>query len=272
VDFFRERQWLPERPVAFPGTRDYKLLFLGNDPADHALVGEVEHWTQIRTRHGLDPLPDSPPPGLAAAGLFAHSPTYGFLTSHPSHCGAGLQIECGVHLPALTALRSVSQVQKALNATGFDFQALMLRVPGSAEAGFYRIATRGGMEFSEEKFHLAFLAAMRRVLDEELKAAEIWMEREKQRLEDRLFRSLRLLQEARTLAHWEFLVFSSFARVGAYLGLFPGDLPRRLEDLRIRTQPGHAFALLKTQVQPQEADIFRANMVRSGLKGIGPPE
>jgi protein arginine kinase len=98
------------------------------------------------------------------------------------------------------------------------------------------------------------------------------MEREKQRLEDRLFRSLRLLQEARTLAHWEFLVFSSFARVGAYLGLFPGDLPRRLEDLRIRTQPGHAFALLKTQVQPQEADIFRANMVRSGLKGIGPPE
>src|SRR5690606_18929204 len=54
----RERDLLPERPTvaAAPGDagrRGFQALFLAPDPATHALLGEVEHWTRVRVLPGL---------------------------------------------------------------------------------------------------------------------------------------------------------------------------------------------------------------------------
>jgi hypothetical protein len=267
IGFFRERQWLPDWPVTFPGQRDYKLLFLGSDPAEYALAGEVEHWTQIRVRSGLPETIDvSATAGLMeTGGLFCHSPGYGFLTSNPSFAGSGLQMECGVHLPASTALRRIQAIQQAMNALGLELQPLMARAPGGAEAGFFRVLSRGGMKFPEHDLYQWFAEQVKSLLATEIEALEKWRNREKNKLEDRVYRSLRLLQEARTLDYTEFLTFASFARAGVYLGHFPASLIPKLEDLRVRAQPFH-ISILHGKIPPGAADVFRAEFVRKELK------
>ena len=270
IGFFRERQWLPERPITFPGKRDFKLLFLGSDPAEHALVGEVEHWTQIKVRPGLPEAVDIPTtPGLMEIdGPFCHSPGYGFLTSNPTFAGSGLQLEWGVHLPALVSSRRIQSVQQAMNALGLELQPLALRIPGAAEAGFFRVLSRGGMKFPEEALYQRVADRVKSVLTTETEALEKWLEKDKHRLEDRVFRSIHLLQEARHLDYTEFLELCSFVRVGVYLGRFPASLLPKLEELRIITQPFHAPVLQGSKL-PGEVDVFRADLVRSHLIETG---
>ena len=271
IGFFRERQWLPERPISFPGKRDYKTLFLGADPAEHALLGEVEHWTHIKVRPGLPDEVDVPslPALMESMGPFSHSPGYGFLTSNPIFAGAGLQVECAVHLPALTENRRAQSVQQALNAVGLELQPLMLRTPGAAEAGFFRVLSRGGMKFPEDQLYRRFVEQISFLLKTEVEVLEKWHDKEKNRLEDRIYRSLRLLQEARTLDFPELLMFASFTRIGVYLGYFPASLLPHLEDLRIRTQPSH-LSILQNQALSPQIDIFRADLVRASLEAVVP--
>ena len=245
IGFFRERQWLPERPITFPGKRDFKLLFLSSDPAEHALVGEVEHWTQIKVRPGFPETVDIPvTPGLMEInGPFCHSSGYGFLTSNPTFAGSGLQLEWAVHLPALVASRRIQSAQQAMNALGLELQPLALRDPGAAEAGFFRVLSRGGMKFPEEVWYQRISEQVKSVLVTETEALEKWLEKDKHRLEDRIFQSFQLLQQEKPLDYAQFLEFSSFTRVGVYLGHFPASLLAKLEKLRITAQPFHRQVL-----------------------------
>ena len=140
-------------------------------------------------------------------------------------------------------------------------------MPGAAEAGFYRMVSRGGMNLPEYAVYNRFVEQVKTVLSSEKEAMQKWLEREKKQLEDRVHRSLRLLQEARTLDYTELLTFASFTRLGVYSGCFPAYLLAQMEALRVQTQPFHILAL-QTRDQPAKADIFRADTVRSQLEKL----
>jgi hypothetical protein len=246
----REGNILPEHPVAFAGKRDFKAVFTGTRPGEYALFGEVEHWTRLHIvadAPGIEAMPATipvHPPFLETP--FARSATYGYLTSNPTFAGAGLQIEVALHLPALAAdrrpgqgLPAVQQLQRALGAMGFDLQPLSLRTPGSAESGYFRMTSRGGMDFPEELVYEHFAVKADIVLTVEAEALARWHRTDPNRLEDRVHRALRLLQEARRMEYSELLSLTSFARIGTYLGIFPEKLRFLLETLRLEAQPFH---------------------------------
>jgi protein arginine kinase len=278
----REREILPERPVSFAGTRDFKRVFMGqpeSGASTHALFGEVEHWTRAHLVAGL---PDASvihatrPPDFSAPGVFSHSKTYGWLTSNPAFAGTGLQIEAGLHLPALAAARRVAPVQKALAALGYELRPLSLRTPGTAESGHFRLLSRGGMDLPEETLYEEFAARTKSVLAAESGALAEWHQRETNLLEDRVHRAWRLLQEARRMEHGELLSLISFARIGVYLGVFPENSKELLEDLRVRAQP-HQSGIDRPEAVPETGDAAsetpekrRADLARKLLAGIQP--
>jgi hypothetical protein len=276
IGILRERMLLPERPASFPGKRGFKMLFPGIDPAEHALFGETEHWTRIRTQAGL-PNAEETVPLLAleekreqAEGPpFSRSSTWGWLTSDPAFAGNGLQCEAGLHLPALTAARKIPQVRQAMAAMGLELQPLSLRNPGAAEAGFFRLLTRGGMDLSSEELYRRFAGRVTRLLDAETEAWTRWNAREGNLLEDRMHRALRLLQEARRMEFAEFLLLCGYARTGVYGGIFPISLLPRLEDLRVKAQPFHlggSWRALNPAANASEAlPVEEENVLRAGL-------
>jgi hypothetical protein len=258
IGVLRERMHLPEQPATFPGKRGFKMLFTRTSteaPAgtsEHALLGETEHWTRIRTVVGA-PSAENPPDFLNAemnetderfkvGHAFSRSPVWGLLMSNPAHAGIGLQCEAGVHLPALTAARKIPQVRQAMAAMGLEMQPLSLREPGAAEAGYFRLQTRGGMDLSSEELHHRFAGKLKSLLEVETKVSLRWNARDPNLLEDRMHRALRLLQEARRMEYAELLFLTSFARAGVYQGIFPETLLSRLETLRIQAQPAHLIA------------------------------
>jgi len=284
----REQDFLPERPVTFPGIRPFKSLFRKSVTSEHVLFGETEHWTHVHTLPGL---PAFVPQDTAAHPPFARSATYGFLTSQPAFAGTGLQIEAALHLPALAVLAGngrpgpgmpgLLEVQRALGAQGFDLRPLSLKTPGCADAGYFRMISRGGMDFPEETLYEHFAAKANHVLAVEAGALEQWRKRDPNELEDRVYRALRLLQEARRMEHSELLACVSQARMGVYLGLFPVKLLDLLETLRVEAGPFSLRNGVNTGTEsetdggasseaPFSLEVARAVLARRLLAGIQP--
>lgn len=283
LGLYREQGLLPERPVSFAGKRDFKMLFPGDSAGEHALFGEVEHWTHVTTYTGTPSAPGvagMPDPkgnavvipaeaGTPPGHLWARSSAYGYLTSNPAFAGTGLQVEAGLHLPVLARERRIHAVQKALGAMGYDLEPLSLRTPGSAESGHFRLLSRGGMDLPEETLYTNFAAKAKSVLAAENRALEQWHTREPNRLEDHVHRALRLLQEARRMEYAELLSLVSYARIGVYLGILPENSREPLEALRVRTQPFHAReGLIEPDFEAENRE--RAQRARRLSSGIHP--
>jgi protein-arginine kinase len=83
-----------------------------------------------------------------------------------------------------------------------------------------------------------------------------------------MHRALRLLQEARRMDYAELLFLSSFARAGAYAGIFPAALLPRLEELRVKAQPHHLGIQggADTTADPEAENLRRAAATRALLQ------
>jgi hypothetical protein len=287
IGVLRERMKLPERPSSFPGKRDFKMLFRArgeksDENSPHALFGEAEHWIEIRTVPMGEPAEETArilelelnrdrndtSDGRDGSLLFSQSPEWGFLTSDPAFAGTGLQWEAGLHLPALAASRGnsqIAQMQRAMAATGFELQPLSLRAPGAAEAGFFRLLSRGGLGLSGPELLASFEHKVDRLIAAETKAWEMWSARDAVGLEDRMHRAMKVLQEARLLEYAEMLTLVSYARAGVRAGIFPASRLPLLEELRVRAQPFHL------RVRPSAPARTNAG-AHSGRNGTGEAE
>jgi hypothetical protein len=259
IGVLRERMYLPERPASFPGKRDFKQWTPGVEAGEHALFGETEQWTHVRMALHNAAAELTTPSALStifdrAAAIatefardqensaFARSDAFGFLTSNPSYAGLGLQLEAGLHVPALAARRHVPQIRQALAAMGCELQPLSMREPGTADAGYFRLLSRGGLDLTSEDLVARFAEQVNMVLRAETETMQRWRTHEPDVLDDRMHRAIRVLQEARHMEGPELHVLTSWARAGVYADLFPRSLLAKLETLRVTSQPFHLVA------------------------------
>jgi hypothetical protein len=257
----RERGLLPGNPAAFEGKRGFKRVFLGADPRAHALLGESEHWIEVRVAAGLATDGAS---NAFEESAFSHSPEYGALTSDPGFAGLGLRLEAGLHLPGLVAAREIAAAGRALGVLGFELQPLALRVAGCAEAGFFRLLSRGGLGLSEAEARENFAAKARSLLEAEAEALERWRARDPGRFEDAAHRAAGLLRSAARAEYAELLSWISRVRAGKRAGWL-GDVPETaLEALRVRAQPHH-LALENPEAVPGDETGLRARLARALL-------
>jgi protein-arginine kinase len=259
----RERGLLPGNPAAFDGKRDFKRLFLGADARAHALLGEAEHWIEVRVSAGFAAGAADSPDALDESA-FSRSPEYGTLTSDPGFAGLGLRLEAGLHLPGLVAERGIAAAGRALGVLGFELQPLALRVAGCAEAGFFRLLSRGGLGLTEAELREHFAAKTGRLLDAEAAALERWRARDPGRFEDAAHRAAGLLRSAARAEYAELLSWISRVRAGRRAGWL-GDVPETaLEALRVRAQPHH-LALENPGAIPGDESGLRARLARTLL-------
>lgn len=273
IGVLRERMVLPGLPGTFPGRQHLKQVHWGESFADHALSGEAEHWIRVLAVPGLDGLDAAAQRVFdedvrAGRDAYSRSARLGLLTSEPAFAGSGLQYEAGLHLPALAAAGASHPVRQALAALGIILTPLSLREPDTAEAGFFRVASRGDTHRPWSDQLARFRALVARVLEAETAADERLHARDPLRQEDRAHRALRVLQEARRMEYAELLHLVSAAREGVAAGLFPPELAPRLETLRVRAQPRHADAGPRDAGAGEDASSVRARLSRSLVAGF----
>ncbi len=263
----RERGELPERPVSFPGKRDFKMHWRGREPGEHALFGEVEHWMHVRVRAGLSLEREDFEGDQDGGPEFSRSSERGFLTSDPAHAGAGLEACFGLHLPGLAATGAVGQARQALAAMGMELRPLTLHAPGVAEAGFFLLTARAGLNLSRSALRLRCATRIDALLAAEIEATGLWRARSPRLFEDQAHRALRILQKARSLGDAEFGQLSSRARCGVYADFFPVALLDLLEELRVKTRSFH-LRLLQDGDDHRDESALRADFTRHALARI----
>jgi protein arginine kinase len=85
-------------------------------------------------------------------------------------------------------------------------------------------------------------------------------------LEDRIFRSLGILESAHIISSQETIELLSMVRLGCDLGLLK-DLNRRsINELFIITQPAHLQKIEQKKLSSVERDVKRAEIIREKLK------
>lgn len=271
VRLLREREILPWRAVPFPGKKGFKHLSVVPDGSAWALANEVEHLTLGRLHAGC-PHPEAagfPDPGPDPEGAgWARSPRYGYLASDPGRVGPGVAIEQVVHLPGLAMARELPAARNHCVAAGLAFapaSPLPGSSPGPADVGLFRIASRGRLGRTPAEAYAEHLEAVAPVLRREQEMRRECLARHRERLAGRIRGALERLASAPTLSYEELISLSSFARLGAALGLARPEIGPILESLRVAAASGHLSVSCDKDLPQEEEDFSRANVVRLSL-------
>jgi protein arginine kinase len=236
------------------------------------MVNEEDHLRLAALRPGLS-LVDahssarSTERSLARALPFAFSKEWGYLTACPTNLGTAMRASCLVHLPALALAGLIERLFENLSRLGLLVRGL--HGEGTKVLGdFFQISNANALGRTESEIIAAVDKAVGQVADRENESrAKLLAGRGRLRVEDLVFRSAGLLQNARVLSFEEASQHLSYLRMGHALGWkLPGSLALTNE-LGLVTQPGHVQVRAGRELSPAERDAERASLVREHLAG-----
>ncbi|WP_040209947.1 protein arginine kinase [Clostridium polynesiense] len=198
---------------------------------------------------------------------FAFDESLGYLTACPTNLGTGVRASVMIHLPSLTINQGITQVLKALTQVGMTLRGLYGE-GSNAEGNIYQISNQVTLGMSEKEIIDNIEAAVLQILQQEYKSRELVMTNYKYEIEDKIFRSLAVLQSARVLTSKECLDLLSNVRLGLETSLIEGIDSAVLNGLLVNTQPATLQNNIDRILSERERDIERAKYVRETLSNL----
>lgn len=198
---------------------------------------------------------------------FAFDENLGYLTACPTNLGTGVRASVMVHLPALTMNKEITQVLKALTQVGMTLRGLYGE-GSNADGNIYQISNQITLGMSEEEIIANLEAAVGQILEQENRSRELLLSKYKYELEDKIFRSLAMLQSARVLTSKECLDLLSNVRLGLEMSLVEGVDKAIINGLLVNTQPATLQQNIARILNERERDIERAKFVRETLSNL----
>jgi protein arginine kinase len=191
---------------------------------------------------------------------YAFDETLGFLTSCPTNVGTGLRASLMLHLPALTAAKGMPRIISMVGKIGMTVRGAFGE--GSAASGaFYQISNQISLGVSEKEILSKLLSTANKVIDFERGTRKELYKNMGVTLEDKVWRAVGVLKNARKMSDAEAQKLISDVAFGSSLGIVPGLSVSSLYKVMMDTRP--AIIAEKTEdPQSQHRDIVRANVLR----------
>lgn len=234
------------------------------------MVNEEDHLRLQSIRTGLalgeayaqvDEVDDKVEAGLD----IAFSPRLGYLTACPTNVGTGARFSVMLHLPGLRMTGDIEKVKRAA-----DDMSLAIRGfygEGSQNSGdFYQLSNQTTLGKSEKiLLHEMESEIVPRVVEYERIARRTLIDRRRSVLEDRVYRALGILGQARIMASEEAMALLSQVRLGIVLGLI-GEIDQQLVNhLTLLIQPAHLQRLSGKEMPQIERRRARADLLRQSI-------
>lgn len=188
----------------------------------------------------------------------------GYITACPTNIGTGLRASVMIHLPALTMNDEMNEILKILTQVGMTIRGLYGE--GSrAQGNIYQISNQITLGVNEEDILNNLKAVVNQIINQEYRTREKFLKSYKYELEDKIYRSLGILETAVLLNSNECLDLLSNVRMGVELGIIKNVDSMRLNSLLLETQPAALQKRLKTNLSDKEREYNRAKLVRESL-------
>ena len=201
---------------------------------------------------------------LEKALPIAYSDKYGFLTAYPSNTGTGLRASVMVHLPVVTSIGRMQKLTDSLSKAGYTVRGVYGEKSQPA-GNIYQISNTITLGISESRTLQNFAKMINEVISLERKLRKDYYEKSKDRLEDKVYRSLGELTYARMLSAGEAMNRLSDLRLGVACG-FMKDVDERQLMLLLNTIGDASVQKSSGEVLlPKDIDTKRAELVREVL-------
>lgn len=198
---------------------------------------------------------------------YAFSPRWGYLTACPTNIGTGIRFSVMMHLPALKMTNEIERVRRA--AKDLHLAVRGYYGEGSESAGdFYQISNQVTLGRSEEEILQEFeQIILPNIIEYEHRARQMLLERNPRVLDDRVYRALGALRNARLLGVEEAMKLLSRVRLGVHMGRISGGgiSDQTVNELFLQVQPTHLKLQSGADLSPEELREARADLVRKRL-------
>ncbi len=196
---------------------------------------------------------------------YAFHQEWGFLTACPTNLGTGMRASSMLHLPGLVLSDQIGQVLKGIGKLGLAVRGLYGE--GTESLGnLYQISNQSTLGESEEQILARLTKVIGDVARYETQARAKLLEDDPMMLQDRIGRATGILTFARIIDSKEALTHLSMLRLGADIGILPGELIEICDRLFMECQPAHLQWRAGHKLPPDMRDAMRAQMIREQLQ------
>lgn len=196
---------------------------------------------------------------------YAFDEKLGYLTACPTNLGTGMRASVMVHLPALSMNNEMGRVLNALMQIGITIRG-MFGEGSKALGDMYQISNQITLGISELDIISNLNAVVNQILNQEQLSREQVMKKYKYELEDKIYRSLGILENAVILDKDECLRLISSVRMGVEMGIIKNVDIRKLDTLLINTQTASLKKICNRNLSNKEENIIRADYVKNNLR------
>lgn len=240
-------------------------LIMSGDESISVMIMEEDHYRLQSLKSGLalkaafseaDLLDNM----LSEGVDYAFDERLGFLTSCPTNTGTGLRASLMLHLPALTAAKGMPRIITMVGKIGMTVRGAFGE--GSAASGaFYQVSNQITLGVTEKEILSRLLSTANKVIDFERSTRKELYRNLGIMLEDKVWRAVGVLKNARRMSDAEAQKLISDVAFGASLGIVPRLTASSLYKVMMDTRPA-VIAEKTDDMQPQQRDIMRANVLR----------
>lgn len=197
-------------------SRDESACVLINEE-DHIRIQTILPGLQLeRAWRRADALDEHLAGGLA----YAFDETWGYLTACPTNVGTGMRASVLLHLPALVLTRHIRKILETANTLGLAVRGLYGEGT-RAEGDMFQISNQITLGKEEAQIIGDLDDIVRQIIAKEQQARSQVMKEQGPVMEDRVWRALGILKNARLLNRDEAMKLLSRLRLGIDLGLVP---------------------------------------------------
>jgi protein arginine kinase len=244
-------------------------LVVGNDESISLMINEEDHLRLQALQSGLQPeetfkhveaLDDE----LGSRLEYAFSDYFGFLTSCPTNTGTGMRVSVFIHLPALSMAGKIEEVIRELIPSEIAIRGFYGE--GSEVMGhIFQVSNQLTLGRTEKRILNRLGQVAKKFVEMEREAREQLLEKERIRIEDKVYRAVAISQSALLLGSVELVNLLSALRLGFNLEIIDNLEYKSLNELLVLTQPAHIQKSFGREINSQKRDKIRAKLVRNRL-------
>ena len=196
---------------------------------------------------------------------YAFHPKYGYLTACPTNVGTGIRVSVMLHLPALRLTNELEKVVQA--AKDMKLAIRGLHGEGTETLGdLFQISNQITLGRSEMEIIDDFRdVVIPKIVEYEQAARENLLKNRLHALDDKIWRALGTLQNARLISSNEAMQYLSHIRMGLHTGRVKTIDLQTLNELFIQMQPAHLQKLRGERLNGEQRSIARAALLRARL-------
>lgn len=195
---------------------------------------------------------------------FAYDKNGGYLTCCPTNIGTGIRASVMLHLPALSMTGYIKGVLEACGKLGLAVRGIYGE-NSEASGNMFQISNQVTLGQTEEEIIASIDSITGQVIGQERMLRNELYKQSAARFEDRIYRSLGILSNARIISSEESLRLLSDVRLGVDMKIIGGITAGTLNEIMFLIQPAILQKLAGKMLAPDERDVRRADLIRNSL-------